>query len=109
MTTPHEGRFDMLPVISEAVTEGALKEMEDFSRLAAPVQIETLAEDMDLLHEHDPELAHAVEGVIEGAIQMDYVATKLTHAEWLHLRDSLVHGFTIVLRALNEARREEKG
>lgn len=109
MTTPKEGRFDMLPVISGAVTESVLTEMDQFNRLAPPAQVETLSQDMHLLHEHDPELAHAVEGVIEGALQMDYVSTNLTHAEWLHLRDALIHGFTTVLRALNEARREERG
>ena len=109
MTTPKEGRFDMLPVISEAVTQSVLAEMEQFNRLAPQAQVETLTQDMQLLQEHDPELANAVEGVIEGALQMDYVSSNLTHAEWLHLRDSLVHGFTIVLRALNEARREERG
>ncbi len=109
MTTPREGRFDMLPVLSEAVTQGALKDMDQFNRLAAPAQVETLTEDMELLHDHDPELAHAVEGIIEGALQMEFVANNLSHTEWLHLRDSLIHGFTIVLRALNEARREERG
>ena len=109
MTTPREGRFDMLPVISEAVTEAVFKEMEQFNRLAPPAQTETLVQDLDVLHDHDPELAHAVEGVIEGPLQMDFVAEKLTHAEWLHLRHSLIHGFTTVLRALNEARREERG
>lgn len=109
MTTPTEGRFDLLPVISEAVTEGVFKEIEQFNRLAPPAQSETLAQDMELLHTHDPELAHAVEGVIEGPLQMDFVADKLTHTEWLHLRYSLIHGFTAVLRALNEARREERG
>jgi hypothetical protein len=109
MTTPTEGRFDLLPVISEAVTEHVFKEIEQFNRLAPAAQSETLAQDMELLHAHDPELAHAIEGVIEGPIQMDFVADKLAHSEWLHLRYSLIHGFTAVLRALNEARREERG
>jgi len=109
MTTPTEGRFDLLPVISEAVTESVFKEIEQFNRLAPSAQSDTLAQDMELLHNHDPELAHAIEGVIEGPLQMDFVADKLTHTEWLHVRYSLIHGFTAVLRALNEARREERG
>ncbi len=52
MTTPQEGRFDMLPVISEAVTQGAVKEMDQFNGLAAPAQVETLTADMELLHQH---------------------------------------------------------
>jgi len=34
MATPTEGRADRLPVVSEAVTQNVLKEMEQFSRLA---------------------------------------------------------------------------
>ncbi|MFN3974927.1 MAG: hypothetical protein ACK4K2_06640 [Dehalococcoidia bacterium] len=42
-------------------------------------------------------------------LEVDPLPNKLTHSEWKGLESRLLYGFTVVLRALNEAWREKQG
>ncbi len=107
MTTPHEDRFNLLPVISDAVRERVLNEMDEFNRLTPEARTDRLEDDLAHLRERNEELANAVEGLGQGPLDQDYISDSLSHTEWLWLRSSVRFAFVMMLRALNEARREE--
>ena len=109
MTTPPNDRFSLLPIISDAVRETVVKEMDEFNRLTPEAREDRLDADLNILHQQNDEMAHAIEGLSEGPISQDYISDRLTHTEWLWLRSSVQFAFLMMARALNEARREEIG
>ena len=105
-----EDKFGLLPVISEAVSEKIFGEMDEFKKLSEAAKGQTIAEDMNWLAEHNEQVRAAIEGLVEGVINIPSpVAEKLTHLEWENLKFDLIYAELMLLRALNEARREQIG
>ena len=109
METPEDGPFTLLPVISEDVVQKVLEEMDSYSRLNEAAKGEHLAGDLEALDSENSELANAIQGISRGSLEASVVSDKLTYNEWKSLEASILYGFTVTLRALNEARREQIG
>jgi DNA-binding transcriptional regulator/RsmH inhibitor MraZ len=102
-------RFDVLPIVSEAVAERIINEMHDFLRLHRGAQWEQIEQDLEQLEQGNPELARAVRHLTEDALEYDPATEKLSHAEWRTLESRILYNHILILRVLNEARREEQG
>jgi hypothetical protein len=81
--------------------------MDEFNKLNPEARTDRLEDDLADLRRGNEELANAVDGLTEGPLSQDYVADKLTHTEWLYLRNNMRFAYLMLLRALNEARREQ--
>lgn len=105
-----EGKYGLLPVMSGAVSERILEEMTQFGKLSEDAKRDTLGADLEQLGQGNPELRDAVEGLAIGTLEaVESIPGKITHLEWEQLRSGLIYAVLVVLRALNEARREQIG
>ena len=102
-------RFDTLPTVSEAVAETIINEMHEWLRLQRQAQWESIDRDIDQLEDGNSELARAVRHLTEDALEWEPVTEKLSHAEWRTLESRILYNHILILRVLNEARREERG
>ncbi len=104
-----EWNFSDLPVISEAVSSKVLAEIDEFGKLGEEAMRDKVNSALEAVAEDNPQLAGAVRGTIEGALEAsDFLADKLSHREWKELEFVLQYSQLVVLRALNEAIREKE-
>lgn len=109
MEQPHTDLFSLLPVVSRAVAEQNLADLRAFVALTPAQQAERLEQSWEALDAHDPNLADAIQGLLRGILSQEYVSSALSEEALVHLSANLTYAFIVVLRALNEARREELG
>lgn len=109
MAQQSEGRFDQLPVVSEAVSERVLQEIAEFSKLHEEAKKEQVEQDLDELREKNNELYTAITTGVQAMLEVDPLPDQLTYREWKDLEHRLLFAFMVVLRALNEAWRERHG
>jgi pantothenate kinase len=108
MTAPRTGRFDLLPVVSEAVAKNGMREMKRLNRLHPEALLKEVAQNLDELEKRNEHLIPMVVGLATGIVDLDPPADKLTRRESEVLEIIMTYAFLMVLRALNEARREEQ-
>lgn len=109
MEQPHTQLFDLLPIVSRAVTEQNLADLSAFVALTPAQQAERLEQAWEALDAHSPNLADAIQGLLRGILSQAYISGALSEEALVHLSANLTYAFIVVLRALNEARREELG
>lgn len=105
-----EEKFGLLPEVSEHIIEVLLSEVEKFASLMKHdprSAMKVVADEIEWLKSNKDFLGRAVEASVDSALEL--YSDKLSHRDWMELRTLLLKGVLLVLQAINEAMKEERG